>query len=59
MFRSIDGAAMGALVRPTKRDWHLAASDMIHGLLAWEIWTLLGVSDIPQRHSFAAGFYCG
>jgi hypothetical protein len=47
---ALDGAAMGALVWPTKRNWRLAASDMVHGLLAWEIWTLLGVSDIRQRY---------
>ena len=47
---ALDGVAMGALVWPTKRDWRLAASDMVRGLLAWEIWTLLGVSDIRQRY---------
>jgi lipopolysaccharide transport system permease protein len=41
---------MGAPVWPTKRDWRLAVSDTVRGLLAWEIWTLLGVSDIRQRY---------
>lgn len=47
---ALDGTAMGALVLPTKRDWRLAAADTVGGLLAWEIWTLLGVSDIRQRY---------
>lgn len=36
--------------RPTPRDWSLATRDISRGLSLWEIWTLLGWSDIRQRY---------
>lgn len=32
-----------------KRQWHLAIVDLRDGITSWEIWLLLGVSDIRQR----------
>ncbi|MCW6510896.1 ABC transporter permease [Lichenifustis flavocetrariae] len=35
---------------PTRRDWTLAGRDLTRGFAAWNIWFLLGVSDIRQRY---------
>lgn len=35
---------------PNSRDWRLANADFTRGLRSWEIWTLMGVSDIRQRY---------
>ena len=35
---------------PTQRDWRLAIGDIRNGLTAWNIWFLLGMSDIRQRY---------
>jgi ABC-type polysaccharide/polyol phosphate export permease len=35
---------------PSKRDWKFAISDLANGIWAWQMWTLLGVSDIRQRY---------
>ncbi|SHO66930.1 lipopolysaccharide transport system permease protein [Pseudoxanthobacter soli DSM 19599] len=35
---------------PTSRDWRLANADFINGIRRWQIWYLLGVSDIRQRY---------
>ena len=35
---------------PTRRDWNLAVRDLIDGFSAWNIWFLLGISDIRQRY---------
>ncbi|WP_334175126.1 ABC transporter permease [Pseudoxanthobacter sp.] len=37
-------------LRPTSRDWRLAAIDLRRGFAAWQIWFLLGMSDIRQRY---------
>jgi ABC-type polysaccharide/polyol phosphate export permease len=37
-------------LRPSKRDWKLARSDLSSGVRAWQMWMLLGVSDIRQRY---------
>ncbi len=37
-------------LRPTSRDWRLAATDLRRGFAAWQIWFLLGMSDIRQRY---------
>ena len=35
---------------PTRRDWTLAGRDLSKGFAAWNIWFLLGISDIRQRY---------
>lgn len=35
---------------PSPKDWKLARADIQKGLLAWESWCLLGISDIRQRY---------
>ncbi|MFC0217657.1 lipopolysaccharide transport system permease protein [Pseudochelatococcus lubricantis] len=37
-------------LHPTSRDWRLAADDFLRGMKSWQIWTLMGVSDIRQRY---------
>lgn len=37
-------------LRPTSRDWSLANKDFAQGMRSWQIWTLMGVSDIRQRY---------
>ena len=34
----------------TRRDWRLAACDLVNGFRAWHLWTLLGILDIRQRY---------
>lgn len=41
---------MLAIFRPSARDWFLAKKDLLGGLAAWEMWGLLGASDIRQRY---------
>lgn len=35
---------------PTGADWRRAAKDLVEGLAAWHIWTLLAFNDIRQRY---------
>lgn len=35
---------------PTAKDWRLAANDFSRGMKSWQIWALMGVSDIRQRY---------
>jgi ABC-type polysaccharide/polyol phosphate export permease len=37
-------------LNPTSRDWSLAWRDIFDGITAWEIWSLLGFSDVRQRY---------
>ncbi|WP_439577388.1 ABC transporter permease [Elioraea sp.] len=37
-------------LRPSRRDWRLAATDLVRGAQAWPTWVLLGASDIRQRY---------
>lgn len=41
---------MLAYLRPSSRDWRLAATDIVRGVQAWPTWSLLGASDIRQRY---------
>jgi ABC-type polysaccharide/polyol phosphate export permease len=44
-----DGGRMSLV--PTRRDWTLASRDLRGGITAWNIWYLLGISDIRQRYN--------
>lgn len=35
---------------PTAKDWRLATCDLSRGMRSWQIWALMGVSDIRQRY---------
>ncbi len=37
-------------IYPSSRDWRLANTDFLRGLTSWQVWTLMGVSDIRQRY---------
>ena len=37
-------------LRPTSRDWALAWHDLSVGFVSWQIWSLLGFTDIRQRY---------
>ncbi|MGI6244326.1 MAG: ABC transporter permease [Pseudochelatococcus sp.] len=37
-------------LQPSSRDWRLAANDFLRGMTSWQVWTLMGVSDIRQRY---------
>ena len=37
-------------LNPTAKDWRLSANDFARGMKSWQIWALMGVSDIRQRY---------
>jgi ABC-type polysaccharide/polyol phosphate export permease len=37
-------------LRPTSRDWALAWLDLTAGFTSWQVWSLLGFTDIRQRY---------
>lgn len=37
-------------LNPSSRDWSLAVRDFVKGIGAWQIWVLLGISDIRLRY---------
>ncbi len=37
-------------LRPSARDWRLATQDIVRCFTGWNVWVLLGLSDVRQRY---------